>query len=295
MKIIIFGGSGFLGSHVADALHEAGHDVTIFDMRESPFLSEGQKMVVGDILDTEHVNRAVKRMDVVYNFAGIADINEAASMPIETVQYNIMGNTIILEAARLAEVKRFIFASTVYVYSNMGSFYRCSKNACELYIENYQQQYGLDYTILRYGTLYGTRADERNSVFRFLKEAMTSGSISYSGDGSEVREYINVLDAAKGSVEVLSEEFRNQHVILTGHQPMKVGDLFAMIREMLGKEVEVKYTKPDEKGAHYSITPHSFIPKVGKKLVSHYYTDMGQGLLICMQEQHDRQISDKGQ
>lgn len=291
MKVIVFGGAGFLGSHVADALSDAGLVVRIYDIRKSEYLNPTQEMIIGDILDEGCVRDAVKGMDIIYNFAGIADIDEASKKPIETVKYNILGNTILLEAARNENVKRFVYASTVYVYSDSGSFYRCSKAACEHYIETYRKQYKLNYTILRYGTLYGNRADTKNSVYRFITHAMTEGKIIYPGDGSEVREYINVLDAAKASVEILnSEEYTNEHVIFTGHSPMKVRELFTMIKEILKKDIKIEYISPksDDPVDHYTITPYTFIPKIGKKYVKHYYTDMGQGLLLCMQEIHDK-------
>lgn len=290
LNIIVFGGSGFLGSHIADALSSAGHKVWIFDLRKSDYLKPTQEMIVGDILDEQNVKNAVDGMDIVYNFAGIADITEASQKPIETVKYNILGNTFILEAARIHKVKRYIYASTVYVYSDSGSFYRCSKNASELYIETYQKQFGLNYTILRYGTLYGNRADSRNSVYRFITQAMTEGKITYPGDGNEIREYIHVLDAAQASVEILSDNFVNEHVIFTGHYPMKVNELLIMIKEMLKNNISIEYVRPksDDPMDHYTITPYTFLPKVGKKYVKHYYTDMGQGLLLCMQEIFDK-------
>ena len=286
INAIVFGGSGFLGSHVADALTEKGHQVRIYDKSESIFLKPTQEMTIGDILDEKKVRSAIKGNDVVYNFAGIADISEASKKPIETVKNNILGNTIVLNAAKEENVKRFVFASTVYVYSDSGSFYRCSKIACENYIETYQKQYGIDYTILRYGTLYGTRADERNSIYKFLLEAMKEGKLTYPGDGNEVREYINVIDAAQSSVEILDNEFKNEHVIFTGHQPMKVKELFTMIKEIMKKDIKIEYVKPKSEDPmdHYTITPYTFIPKVGRKYVKHYYTDLGQGLLLCMQE-----------
>lgn len=290
MNVLVFGGSGFLGSHVADALSDAGHNVIIYDLKESEYLKPGQKMIVGDILDEQLINESVKGMDVVFNFAGIADIDEASYKPVETVKYNILGNTIILEASKANKVKRFVFASTIYVYSDSGSFYRCSKNACELYVEAYQKKYGIDYTILRYGTIYGCRADTRNSVYRFIYQALTDGKITYYGDGTEIREYINVVDAARNSIEILSEEFKNQNVIFTGHHPMKISELFKMIKEILNKDIIIEYKEPESEDpeSHYTITPYKFIPKMGKKLVSNYYTDMGQGILLCMQEIHDQ-------
>ncbi len=290
MNIIIFGGSGFLGSHVADALSKTGQAVRIYDIRKSKYIKPTQEIIIGDILDKELVSDSVKGMDVVYNFAGIADIEEASKKPVETVKYNILGNTILLEAARNEKVKRFVYASTIYVYSDSGSFYKCSKSACENYIEAYQKQYGLDYTILRYGTLYGTRADMKNSVHRFITQAMSEGKITYAGDGNEIREYINVFDAAQASVEILDDEFKNEHIIFAGQHPMQVSELFKMVKEILKKDIKIEYLQPKSEDPmdHYTITPYTFIPKVGKKYSKRYYTDMGQGLLLCMQEIFDK-------
>jgi UDP-glucose 4-epimerase len=284
MKVVIFGGSGFVGSHVADELTERGHEVKIYDLRLSPYLRERQEMIVGDILDKDKVFGAAEGCDTVYNFAGLADLDTATTQPIDTINQNILGNALILDASVKAGAKRFVYASTIYVYSSLGGFYRCSKQAAELYIEEYQKRYGLDFTILRYGTLYGPRADERNSVYRYLKHALVQRKMVGYGTGEELREYIHVRDAAKLSIDVLSEEFKNKYVIITGHHPVKYKDMLNAIKEMIGGKVEIEFRPPEKGSAHYGITPYSFIPKVGQKLVSNYYTDIGQGLLECLHE-----------
>lgn len=181
MKAIVFGGSGFVGSHVADALTEAGHEVAIYDLCPSQHLRSMQKIVVGDILDAEAVGRAMKGQEVAYNFAGLAELEEGLVRPLDTVYQNVLGNSILLEAACKEGIKRYVFASTIYVYSQAGGFYRVSKQAAELYIEEYQRRSGLDYTILRYGTLYGRRANDRNSVHRYLKQPFSSAGWSTTG------------------------------------------------------------------------------------------------------------------
>ena len=266
MKIVFFGGSGFLGSHVCDKLSDAGHDVTIVDLRPSPYLRPDQKMVTGSLLDEDLVNTVVSGADAVFDFAGLADIGESNQKPVETARINVLGNVILLEACRKAGVKRYVFASTLYVYGKSGGFYRCSKQACELYIENYHDMFGLEYTILRYGSLYGPRADRRNAP-------------------TALREYIHVEDAALSTVEILGPEYANQNIVLTGNQPMQVGDLFRMIEEMLGKPIEIKY-QHDPNSGHYQITPYAFMPKVGRKMTPHLSTELGQGVLKVMEEIH---------
>jgi len=282
-KVIVFGGSGFLGSHIADVLTEKGYHVTLFDIKPSPYLKDGQEMIIGDILDSDFVENAISGCDIVYNLAGIADIDECVQRPIDTIRYNILGNAIVLEASRKAKVERFIFASSVYVYSQTGSIYRSSKQAAESFIEDYNKLFGLPYTIVRYGSLYGNRADERNSIYRLIKESLITKKIEYHGSGEEIREYIHVEDAANASVEILSPIYENQHIILTGNQTIKYKDLLNMINEMLGGEIEIIYSNSKSE-THYQVTPYSFNPKLGKKLVSTYYVDMGQGILNIMSE-----------
>lgn len=281
-RVIVFGGSGFLGSHVADALDDAGYDVTVYDMKPSPHIRKTQTMIVGDILDEAKVNKAVKGCDIVYNFAGISDIDEASKKPLESVKCNILGNAIALEASRKALVKRFIYASSLYVYSKTGSFYRSTKQAGELLVENYNEVYGLPYTILRYSSLYGPRADDRNFIHRIIKQAVVEGAITREGDGEEIREYIHAHDAARCSVEVLDEDFKDQYVIITGNQQMKIKDLFLMLKEMMDNKVRIEYIPP-RTTFHYEITPYTFMPKVAKRLVSKTYLDLGQGIFECIQ------------
>lgn len=288
---VVFGGAGFLGSHVCDELARAGYRVRVCDLVESPYLSGDQEMFLCDILDPDSLRGAVDGADCVYNFAGLADIDEARNKPIATIELNVLGNAHILEACREAGVGRYLFASTVYVYSEKGSFYRASKQASERIIEAYGDRYGIDYTILRYGSLYGRRADMRNGIYRILHSALAEGRVTYSGTGDEQREYIHVGDAARLSVRVLGPEYANQHVILTGPYPYRVRDLMEMVREILGNEPDIEFQN-QPLGGHYKITPYAFLPRIGCKLVGESYTDMGQGLLDCLAEIHDALAGD---
>lgn len=293
-KVIVFGGAGFLGSHVADVLSERGYQVMIFDLKVSPYLKDGQVSIVGDIASLKQVDEAVRGCDIVYNFAAVADMDEAESQPIETVKTNIWGNSVILEACRRHKIKRFVLASTLYVYSKAGSFYRSSKQASESLTENYHEIYGLDYTILRYGSLYGPRAGQENWVHRIIKQAIQENKITRQGDGEEIREYIHVYDAARLSCDILSEEYKNQAVIITGNQPMKIKDSLMMIKEMLGNKVNLEFLPPIY-SAHYNITPYSFAPKLAKRVQSTYYVDLGQGILDLIQELYKKYGKNPGQ
>ena len=283
--VVVFGASGFLGSHVADALSAAGYRVRLFDRSPSPYLKSNQEMIIGDIMNLDQVIEAAKGASIIYNFAAIADIDEANDKPIPTATINVLGNMHALEAARIAGARRFVFASSIYVYSESGSFYRASKQAAERFTETYHERYGLDYSILRYGSLYGRRSDKRNGIYRMLHEAVAHHSITYKGSGDAMREYIHVEDAARMSVQILAPEFANRHMILTGQERLRIKDVMTMISEILPWPVELHF---DEANAvhHYEITPYAFQPRVGRKLVLNEHVDLGQGILDCLREIH---------
>jgi UDP-glucose 4-epimerase len=281
--VTVVGGSGFLGSHVADQLGEAGYRVRIYDRVSSPWKRQDQEMIIGDLLDSERLQAAVRGAEAVYNFAAIADLNQARDQPLKTVQVNILGNVQVLEACRSCGVKRFVYASTVYVHSREGGFYRCSKQAAEQYVEEYRRMYELDYTILRYGSLYGPRADSSNGLLRIVRAALETGIVRYEGSPDALREYIHVEDAARASVAALGEDFRNQSVVLTGQEPMRVLDLLKMLAEILGIPDSVEFIEGSQPG-HYVRTPYAYHPQLGRKYVPPMHVDLGQGLLQLIGE-----------
>jgi UDP-glucose 4-epimerase len=283
-KAVVVGGSGFIGSHVADHLSDAGYQVTVYDFTPSLWLRKDQQMVIGDVLDAEKLNDTITGSEVVYNFAALADLNQALEQPVKTVNINILGNLNVLEACHAHRVKRFIYASTVYVHSREGGFYRCSKQASEAYVEEYQKIYGLDYTILRYGSLYGPRADETNGLYRIVKSALDHSKVSYHGDIDAMREYIHVEDAARASIDALNVEFVNESVVLTGQEPMRVIDMLKMLAEILGLSSDsVEFIK-DKYAGHYVRTPYAYQPKLGRKYIPPIHVDLGQGLLQLINE-----------
>ena len=285
-KVVVIGGSGFIGSHVADYLSEAGYQVTIYDIHSSKWLRLDQRMVIGDILDCSSLNQCIAGSEAVYNFAALADINQALDNPLKTANINILGNLNVMEACHTHGVKRFVYASTVYVHSREGGFYRCSKQASEAYVDEYQQTYGLDYTILRYGSLYGPRADETNGLWRIIKSAISDKKVSYRGNPESMREYIHVEDAAKASVDALDEEFKNESVVLTGQEPMRVIDMLKMLAEILGIPEEKVEFVDDNYVGHYIRTPYAYQPKLGRKFIPPMHVDLGQGLLQVIDELH---------
>jgi len=287
-RVIVVGGAGFLGSHLADALSDAGYGVSIFDMKESEWLRPDQEMILGNIQDLEGLVKAFKGAKYIYHMAGIADIDEASSRPRETVFQNIIGSTNVIEACISAKVEKLVFASTVYVYSDKGSFYRVSKQAVELLLENYHREYGLNYTTMRYGSLYGPRSQEWNGLKKFVVQAVKNKKIAYPGTGEERREYIHVKDAASLSVKALDERYNNQCLTLTGTQVMTTRQVLTMVREILNEPVELDFVPSGSTYDlfHYQMTPYRYTPKPGRKLVTDCFIDLGQGILDMIDEVH---------
>jgi UDP-glucose 4-epimerase len=281
--VTVIGGSGFIGSHVADQLSQEGYKVRIFDYIDSPWRGADQKMIVGDLLDYDLLSKSVAGSHAVYNFAALADLNLAREKPVETVKINVLGNVQVLEACRVNKVKLFVYASTVYVNSREGGFYRCSKQAAEHYVEEYKRAYGLNYVILRFGSLYGPRAGESNGLLRIVRDSLDAGVVRYSGSADAFREYIHVEDAARASVAALTGDFHNQSVVLTGQEPMPVSDLLKMLAEILGIPGKIEYIE-EEQPDHYIRTPYAYQPKLGRKYVPPFHVDLGQGLLQLIDE-----------
>ncbi|QWE27012.1 NAD(P)-dependent oxidoreductase [Polynucleobacter sp. AP-Ainpum-60-G11] len=278
-KICVIGGSGFLGSHVSDALTNLGHQVTIFDEHYSRWSNKNQKFIQGNLLDRSKLEEAIEGCQYVYNFAAISDLNDAKNKAIETIEVNILGNAYVLELCRKHNISRFVYASTVYVQSREGGFYGCSKRAAEEYIIEYEKCYGLDYTILRYGSLYGPRANKANGLFRIIERALDTGFLQYEGSPESMREFIHVYDAAEASAAALEEKFKNQSVVLTGQEAMKIADLLSMLAEIIGfNQNSIKFIN-DYQSGHYIRTPYAYLPKIGKKYVPPMHVDLGQGLL----------------
>ena len=286
-KAVVFGGSGFLGSYVADELTRRGYGVTVADVKASPYLAEGQGFEKCDIMDPDAIAMTLGEAAIVYNFAGLADIDESVHLPKLTMEQNVIGNINILEACREKGLERYVYASSAYAFSDKGSFYGISKLTSEKIVEEYSRRYAIPFTIIRYGSLYGERADHHNGVYRLLREAIETRTIHHYSDGEEVREYTHAADASKLSVDIIEDEqFLNQHMILTGVERLRKRDLIMMVKEILNDEVKVTFTNEPWEG-HYQVTPYSYRPSAARKLVSNTFIDLGQGLVSCIKHIHE--------
>ena len=275
-RILVTGGSGFLGSHIVDALLMRGHEVVVLDLE--PPASEDRSFILADIRDTQAVNDAMIGCDAVFHCAAIADLDRARDLPRLALEVNVLGTLTALEAAGAAGVRRFMLASSVYVFSNGGSVYRTTKQAAERLVEDLSPQLGLRSTILRFGSLYGPRADPQNAILRLVTQAVNDRRIDFWGDGTEIREYVHITDAASLAVAALDPKYGEEALHITGRERVSTLELLQMIDEILGGGIEIKLCNEPFEG-RYRLTPYSFTANKGRRLVGDTYVDLGLGLV----------------
>lgn len=293
-KVLVFGGVGFLGYYLVNELLRRGYEVSIADISQNKEI-HAINYYTCDISDRNNIKDVFlkDRFDFVYNLAGFANIDKAIGNPLKTMDLNVIGNMYIIEECLKHGVQKFIYASSAYAVSDKGSFYGISKLASEKIIEEYHTKYGLNFVILRYGSVYAEKDYDNNYIYNLVKEALSTGQINHKGDGNEVREYIHAADAGRLSVDVIEDsKFDEQHVILTGNERMKRMELFEMIKEILNNDLVINCSDSGEYGNHYKFTPYSFAPTASKKYIANPHIDMGQGLLECIRAAHNQNEKD---
>lgn len=259
MKCVVIGGSGFVGSHVVQALQRAGHEVTNVDLVPSQF---GDRQFQLDLRAPDALAPILKQYgsDAVYHIAAIANARKALEQPVEAVDINIKGTAAVLEAARNAEVKRVFLASTVWVYNAVnqhrragviteaepilmnggGHVYTTSKIASELLCHDFHRLYGVPFTILRYGILYGPRMWPGLALRAFLDDSFSGKPITIFGDGSAVRQFVYVEDVAQAHVLALRPAAAGQTYNLEGNRSVTVKELAETVARFV-KGVKIEY------------------------------------------------------
>ena len=257
-KILIFGSSGFLGQHLVSLLKK-DNEIIQFDINSSEDSICDSNFIQGSILDTELVLTAAKDVDIVYHFAAMTDLDIVNNNPAKAIEVNIAGTSNILDACIKEKVERFIFSSSVYVYSQFGGVYKSTKQACELLIEDFDKMHGLNYTILQLGSVYGPGAKQTNLISRLIKEALTTDQFQHSGSGVEERQYIFVKDVVNALINIANSQYKNKKVILLGSESVRISQLMEMISSQLEKDI-YKIFKKDGYGIHYKSSPFQTEP-----------------------------------
>ena len=259
MKVLVTGGSGFIGSHVVDKLRDKGVKVRVYD-GVMPTYRDDIEYYQGSILDIAALGFAMSGIDVVMHLAAVADVKEVLVDPHYSEAINVRGTINVLEAARKAKIKRVVYGSTVWVYSDAGEdkvdestplhapshLYAATKLTGEYYCQTYSKLYGLEYTILRYGIPYGPRARDGAVIPIFVKKALNRETLTIVGDGFQFRKFVYVEDLAEGNVLALQSIGKNKIYNLDGNEKITIKKIVDLLKELLGN-VKIEY-KPSRHG-----------------------------------------------
>ncbi len=220
-KYLVTGGAGFIGSHISRTLLENGNKVRILDNfssgKRENLRGLDVEIIEEDLRDASKVADAVKGMDIIFHEAAFVSVPESMEKPLECLDINVTGTSILFEAARKAGVKRVVVASSAAVYGDSEAYplseetplrqlspYATSKRVDEMYAELFTQQFGLEVAALRYFNVYGPR-QRPDSMYAaavpiFIRRMLDNKPITIYGDGGQTRDLINVRDVVQANL-----------------------------------------------------------------------------------------------
>ncbi|MED4753020.1 NAD-dependent epimerase/dehydratase family protein [Brevibacillus choshinensis] len=271
MKVLVTGGAGFIGSHIVDQLIADNLQVIVVDN-----LSTGRRHQVHssakfyscDITSQDlEVIFAQERPDVVIHQAAQIDVRQSMLAPLQDAVVNIIGTLRLLECSIQHHVQKFIYASSAAVYGMPHasyikethqilplSCYGISKYTPEQYIRVFSEQYGLNYTILRYANVYGERQEltgEGGVILSFIQKMLQNTSPHIFGDGLQTRDFIHVGDVASANVAALRSG--NGEVLnVATSQALSINDLVELLNEMMSVHIEPVYLPAREGDIRHS-------------------------------------------
>jgi UDP-glucose 4-epimerase len=221
MRVGVTGHKGFVGSHVAEAVRAAGHEVVGFDLPEHDILSLQPGSFRG--------------LDAICHIAGVGDVYLAYREPDLAVRVNVLGTQRLLQQALDEEVKRVVYASTWEVATNLDHPYNITKYGGDLLTQCYSHLYELDTVVLRLGTMYGPRMRQSAVIPKFIKMAANGERITIQGDGQQWRQFLHVRDAADAFVLALTGPGGGRVYNVTGDDRISV----RQIAELAGGQIEL--------------------------------------------------------
>ena len=279
MNILVTGGAGFIGSHLVRHLLAKGEQVTALDNLSTGLaenLPPEAKLVEMDILD-EDLPKVVATgaFDAIVHLAAQTMVDTSIKNPLLDTRENLLGTVQVMEAARAANVKRVIFASTAAVYGDVKeddlpvreaqptlplSFYGLSKLSVEKYLEMYENLYGMEYVVLRFANVYGERQGDggEGGVISIFAKAMAEGrGITIYGDGEQTRDFVYAGDIAEGIVAALQTEEVNAAYNLSTQTETSLRELVSLLAEIRGREIVPKYGAEREGDIYKSMLSNS--------------------------------------
>lgn len=271
VRIVVTGGSGFIGRHVVARLRGRGDEVTVADRNAHP---DGDvEVVLGDLRDPSVVERAVlEGTDAVVHLAAVTSVLLSAKDPHAVYETNVGATELLLERNRTLGVKRFVFASTNAVAGNVGAGtideltlprpltpYGATKAAAEMLFSAYAASYGMTTVALRFTNVYGPGMEKKDSVVaRLMRCALSGGRIQVYGDGEQLRDYLFVADAVAAIELGLGLDHAETLTIGAG-KSVSMNELWEIACSVTGVSIEREHVtaKPGEMPAVIVDTTHA--------------------------------------
>ncbi|HWD24431.1 MAG TPA: NAD-dependent epimerase/dehydratase family protein [Acidimicrobiales bacterium] len=253
MQVLVTGGSGFVGRHVVSRLSGRGDEVRVVDLVPTP--DDTVECIVGDLRDRSVVEEAVKGVDAIVHLAALTSVLESVKNPHGVYETNVMATEFLLDAARINEVGRFVFASSNAVVGDVGRTsinedsplrpltpYGATKAAAEMLMSASSSCYGIKTVALRFTNIYGAGMQLKDSVIaRLMRAAMTHGGIEIYGDGEQLRDYLYVTDAA-ASIELGLSLEESDVITIGAAKSISMNELLEFAREATGVSIGATHT-----------------------------------------------------
>ena len=280
-RYLVTGGAGFIGSNIAEALVARGDEVVVFDDLSTGYekniahIRDAVTFIRGDIRDADAVRRAMDGVDYVLHQAALASVPRSIEDPVLVTDVNLRGTLVVLEEARRAGVKRFVYAASSSAYGDSETLpkietmipkplspYAASKLAGEHYCSVYARVYGLSTVSLRYFNIFGPRQDPRSQYAAvipiFASHLIAGTQPTIFGDGEQSRDFTFIENVVDANIRAsLCGEARGDVVNVACGERYTLNGLFEMMRGILGSSVEPRYEPPrpgDVKHSHADIS-----------------------------------------
>ena len=276
-KCLVTGASGFIASHLVDYLSQKGFLINLFDQKKPKYKFKNQKFYLADIKDLKALEKATKKVDILFHFAASADLINSNKYPFLAIDNNITGTVNVLKACVKNKIKKIIFASSIYAISEQGEIYSRTKLASEMIIESICKKYNIKYVILRFGTVYGERANKFNTVKNFIDQAKKNKKIFRNTQGKELRSYINVKDVIKIIFLLNQKRFENNYYNIFGNKKITVRKLLNIIKDKM-PGTKIFYSKKDNRRFNYKTNPFTYKLRKGKAVKLENYINLEEGL-----------------
>jgi UDP-glucose 4-epimerase len=271
VRVLVTGGSGFVGRHVVSRLLARGDEVRVVDLVQTP--DAGVECLVGDLRDRTVVEASAKGVDAIVHLAALTSVLESVKNPHGVYETNVKATEYLLEAARTNGIGHFVFASTNAVVGDVGRTsineqsplrpltpYGATKAAAEMLMSAYSSSYGVKSVALRFTNIYGAGMQVKDSVIaRLMRAAMTNGGIEIYGDGEQLRDYLYVTDAA-ASIELGLSLDESDVITIGAATSISMNALLEFARQATGKDIGATHTpaRPGEMPAVVVDTSHAF-------------------------------------